>query len=86
MMLHGGECVLCAVQVWRLVWNLISYKRVYGSVQFQRNPLVADAKRQVKWAAEYLQRIHYNNTNLIAMVSGPPQPLTRSFLPTPHQS
>lgn len=57
-----------AVQVWRLVWNLVSYGDVYNNVQFQRTPLVTDAKRQIKWAAEYLQRIHYNGTNLIAMV------------------
>jgi len=68
------------LQVWRLAWNLITYAETYKAITYKRSNLFADGKRQILWAAEYLQRIHYNETNLIAFVR-PPLPEVPHFVP-----
>lgn len=54
--------------MWRLAWNLISFKDVAQSVQFQQQPIYTNGLRQLAHAANYLEKIHTENTTLVASV------------------
>lgn len=60
---------LCGcVQVWRLAWNLISYKEVIQAVRYQQQPIYTNGLRQLAHAAKYMEKLHTTNTTLVASV------------------
>lgn len=54
--------------MWRLAWNLISYKSVQQAVRFEQQPIYTNGLRQLAHAANYLEKLHTTNNTLVAMV------------------
>lgn len=64
MLLNSSRCL----QVWRLAWNLISYKDVSQAVRFEQQPIYTNGLRQLAHAARYMEKLHTTNTTLVASV------------------
>jgi hypothetical protein len=47
------------MQVWRLAWAVKSYEEILKQTTFEEVPIWDEAIRQLKWAANYLQKIHF---------------------------
>jgi hypothetical protein len=56
------------LQVWRLAWNLITYKEIVQSVRYQQQPIYTNGLRQLAHAAKYLEKLHTTNSTLVASV------------------
>lgn len=51
------------LQVWRLAWVLLAHKDILKTARFEEVPIFDEAIRQLDWAADYLQKIHFKNAN-----------------------
>lgn len=56
------------LQVWRLAWNLITFKEVTQAVRFNEQPIYTNGLRQLAHAAKYLEKMHTTNNTLVAAV------------------
>ena len=47
------------LQVWRLAWALIAHRDILQETQFEEAPIFDEGVRQLRWAADYLLKIHF---------------------------
>jgi hypothetical protein len=50
-----------SVQIWRLAWVLISHQSLLKETQFEEAAIYDEGVRQLRWAANYLTKIHFKN-------------------------
>lgn len=59
---------LLLFQVWRLAWNLISYKDIAKALSFEKQSIYSLGLRQLAHAAKYLVKLHPISNTLYASV------------------